>query len=117
MGEQVERLFLWGHSSCTVCNADCNQILIYGGFGGVGRHARRSDCILLDPSSGRFSVLNVEDSPSPRMGHTSSLAGGLMIVIGGRADPTNILDDIWIVDITKAQWKFVRNTNDVFAPR
>ncbi|CAO2842541.1 unnamed protein product [Amaranthus hypochondriacus] len=116
-GDQAERLFLWGHSSCSVYNADRYEILIYGGFGGVGRHARRSDCILLDPSSERFSVLNVEDSPSPRMGHTSSLSGGLMIVIGGRADPTNILDDIWIFDITKAQWKFVRNTNDVFAPR
>ncbi|XP_021719707.1 tRNA wybutosine-synthesizing protein 2/3/4-like [Chenopodium quinoa] len=117
VGESIERLLLWGHSSCTICNADCKEILIYGGFGGIGRHARRSDFLLLDLSSGRLSVLDVKGSPSPRMGHTSSLVGGSMIVIGGRADPTNILDELWIFDIMKAEWKLVGNTGDVFAPR
>lgn len=117
VGEHAERLFLWGHSSCTIYNADHKEILIYGGFGGIGRHARRSDCLLLDPSSGRFSVLNVKGSPSPRMGQTSSLVGGSMIVVGGRADPTNILDDLWIFDIEKAEWKMVGNAGDVFTPR
>ncbi|XP_021766875.1 tRNA wybutosine-synthesizing protein 2/3/4-like [Chenopodium quinoa] len=117
VGESIERLFIWGHSSCTICNADSKEILIYGGFGGIGRHARRSDCLLLDLFSGRLSVLDVKGSPSPRMGHTSSLVGGSMIVIGGRADPTNILDELWIFDIMKAEWKLVGNTGDVFAPR
>ncbi|KAL2931413.1 tRNA wybutosine-synthesizing protein 2/3/4 [Bienertia sinuspersici] len=117
VGEHVERLFLWGHSSCTICNADSKEILIYGGFGGTGRHARRNDCLLLDPLSGRLSVLTVKGSPSPRMGHTSSLVGGLMVVLGGRADPTNILDDLWIFNIADAEWKLVGNTSDVFAPR
>ncbi|KMT04175.1 hypothetical protein BVRB_8g186230 [Beta vulgaris subsp. vulgaris] len=117
VGEHAERLFLWGHSSCTIYNADHKEILIYGGFGGIGRHARRSDCLLLDPSSGRFSVLNVKGSPSPRMGQTSSLVGGSMIVVGGRADPTNILDDLWIFNIEKAEWKMVGNAGDVFTPR
>lgn len=117
IAEHMERLFLWGHSSCTICNADRKEILIYGGFGGVGRHARRSDCLLLDPSSGRLSVLDGKGSPPPRMGQTSLVVGGSMIVIGGRADPTNILDELLIFDIVKAEWKLVGNTGDVFTPR
>lgn len=117
VGEHLERLFLWGHSSCTICKADRSEILIYGGFGGIGRHARRSDCLQLDPSSGQLSLLDVKGSPSPRMGQTSSLVGDLMIVIGGRTDPTNILDDLWIFDIIKAEWKLVGNIGDVFSPR
>lgn len=117
VGEPVERLFLWGHSSCTVYNADPKKILVYGGFGGIGRHARRNDCLLFDPSSGEVAVLNVKGSPCPRVGHTSSLVGDLMFVIGGRADPANILDDLWIFDIPKAEWKLMHNNGNVFAPR
>ena len=48
-GEPVERLFLWGHSACTLENTDKAKVLVFGGFGGNGRHARRNDSFLLDP--------------------------------------------------------------------
>ena len=106
-----------GHSSCTISYADRKEILIYGGFGGTGRHARRNDCLLFDPFSGRVATLTVNGSPPPRVGHTSSLVGDLMFVIGGRADPANILDDLWMFNITKTEWKLVCSTDKVFAPR
>ncbi|KAL9236617.1 hypothetical protein vseg_011262 [Gypsophila vaccaria] len=117
VGEPTERLFLWGHSSCSISNADENEVLIYGGFGGIGRHARRSDCLLFNPSSGRLVPMQVKDSPSPRLGHTSSVVGSSMIVIGGRADPANILGELWILDLVKAEWKLISNSSDVFPPR
>lgn len=117
IGEPLERLFIWGHSSCTISYADRKEILIYGGFGGTGRHARRNDCLLFDPFSGTVATLTVNGSPPPRVGHTSSLVGDLMFVIGGRADPANILDDLWMFDIAKTEWKLVCSTDKVFAPR
>ncbi|GAB4830863.1 hypothetical protein Ancab_004890 [Ancistrocladus abbreviatus] len=115
VGEPLERLFLWGHSSCILNNKE--KILVYGGFGGIGRHARRNDCFLLDPSCGTLAALIAKDAPSPRLGHTSLLVGDLMFVIGGRADPVNILNDVWIFDTAKNEWKFVDCTGSAFAPR
>ncbi|KAK9681561.1 hypothetical protein RND81_10G011000 [Saponaria officinalis] len=117
VGESTERLFLWGHSSCSISNADENEVLIYGGFGGVGRHARRSDCLLFNLSSGKLVDMQVKGSPSAHLGHTSSVVGGSMFVIGGRADPANILGELWIFDFAKTEWKLVSNSSDAFTPR
>ncbi|PHT48937.1 hypothetical protein CQW23_13145 [Capsicum baccatum] len=75
------------------CSVDNKKVLIFGGFGGIGRHARRNDSLLLDLESGRLEVIDVLDAPCPRVGHTSSVIGNSMYVIGGRADPSNILND------------------------
>lgn len=61
-GESIERLFLWGHSASSVDN---KKVLIFGGFGGIGRHARRNDSLLLDLESGRLEVIDVLDAPCP----------------------------------------------------
>ncbi|PHT82544.1 tRNA wybutosine-synthesizing protein 2/3/4 [Capsicum annuum] len=61
-GESIERLFLWGHSASSVDN---KKVLIFGGFGGIGRHARRHDSLLLDLESGRLEVIDVLDAPCP----------------------------------------------------
>ncbi|KAH9608479.1 hypothetical protein KSS87_000681 [Heliosperma pusillum] len=117
VGEPAERVFLWGHSSCPISNSNKNEVLIYGGFGGIGRHARRSDCLLFDPLSCRLTVMHVKGSPSPRLGHTSSVVGDSMIVIGGRADPANILSELWIFDFAKTEWKLVSDSSNAFTPR
>ncbi|OMO76800.1 tRNA transferase Trm5/Tyw2 [Corchorus capsularis] len=116
-GEPIEKLFLWGHSACTLDNTDKAMVLVFGGFGGIGRHERRNDSFLLDPLHGTLREIKVADCPSPRLGHTSSLVGDCMFVIGGRADPLNILNDVWILNTIKKEWKLVECTGSQFPPR
>lgn len=115
VGEPVERLFIWGHSACTMPND--KKLLVFGGFGGIGRHARRNDCLLLDPLCGTLNALDVDNAPSPRLGHTSSLVGDFMYVIGGRSDPVTILNDVWVLNTAKNKWSLLECTGSVFPPR
>ncbi|KAJ1405583.1 tRNA wybutosine-synthesizing protein [Sesbania bispinosa] len=119
VGEPVEKLFLWGHSACALDNANHKKVVVYGGFGGPGRHARRNDLLLLDPYSGNLETITTFGcaSPSPRLGHTASLVGDCMFVIGGRTGPDKILNDVWIFDTTKNYWKLLQCGGSVFPPR
>ncbi|KAF5200292.1 tRNA wybutosine-synthesizing protein 2/3/4 [Thalictrum thalictroides] len=117
VGEPIDKLFLWGHSACTINNSLHQKILIFGGFGGVGRHARRNDILMLDPLYGTLELISVEGPPSPRLGHTSSLVGEDVFVIGGRGDPTNILNDVWVFNTNKNEWKLQESSGSVFHPR
>ncbi|XVF26039.1 hypothetical protein REPUB_Repub13aG0265600 [Reevesia pubescens] len=116
-GEPIERLFLWGHSTCTLENTAKAKVLVFGGFGGTGRHARRNDSFLLDPLNGTLKEINVVDCPSPRLGHTASLVGDCVFVIGGRADPLNILSDVWVLNMVKNEWRLLDCTGSAFPPR
>ncbi|PIA57884.1 hypothetical protein AQUCO_00500062v1 [Aquilegia coerulea] len=117
VGEPIDKLFLWGHSACTINNSLHRKILIFGGFGGVGRHARRNDILMLEPLSGTLELVSVEGPPSPRLGHTSSVVGENVFVIGGRGDPTNILNDVWVFNTNKNEWKLHECSGSVFHPR
>lgn len=119
VGEPVEKLFLWGHSACTLDNANPKKVVVFGGFGGMGRHARRNDLLLLDPDSGTLeSIKTVGDlSLSPRLGHTASVTGGCMFVIGGRTGPDKILSDVWMLDTANNHWKLIPCGGNVFLPR
>ncbi|XP_059624191.1 tRNA wybutosine-synthesizing protein 2/3/4 [Cornus florida] len=117
VGEPVEKLLLWGHSACPLGNPNHKRILIFGGFGGMGRHARRNDSILLDPLDGKLEAISVQGTPSPRLGHTSSVIGDFMFVIGGRADPMNILNEVWVLNTVKNEWNLLEFTGSVFPPR
>ncbi|KAL3627489.1 hypothetical protein CASFOL_028852 [Castilleja foliolosa] len=114
VGEPVERLFVWGHSSCTL---NTKKIIAFGGFGGIGRHARRNDVLILDTENGIMDVIATAEAPSPRLGHTSSLIGDFLYVIGGRADPMNILNEVWVFDVTKKKWKLLECSGGLFPPR
>ncbi|KAJ4703910.1 tRNA wybutosine-synthesizing protein 2/3/4 [Melia azedarach] len=117
-GEPVEKLFLWGHSACMLENTTNDyKILVFGGFGGMGRHARRNDFLLLDPSQGTLKAIHTEGSPSPRLGHTSSLVGDRIFIIGGRADPLNILSDVWVFNMAKSEWMLLDCAGSIFPPR
>ncbi|KAK9022971.1 hypothetical protein V6N11_003207 [Hibiscus sabdariffa] len=116
-GEPIERLFLWGHSACSLENTDKIEVLIFGGFGGSGRHARRNDSFLLDPFHGTLKEINVVSRPSPRLGHTASLIGDCMFVIGGRADPTTILSEVWVLNTVKNEWRLLDCAGSGFPPR
>ncbi|XP_061345502.1 tRNA wybutosine-synthesizing protein 2/3/4 isoform X2 [Gastrolobium bilobum] len=119
VGEPVEKLFLWGHSACTLDNAYHKKVVVFGGFGGTGRHARRNDLLLVDPCSGNLETISTFGcaSPSPRLGHTASLVGDFMFVIGGRTGPDKILSEVWILDTTKNCWKLLQCGGSVFPPR
>ena len=116
-GEPLEKLFLWGHSACTLDDLDNTKVLIFGGFGGMGRHSRRNDSLLLDSLWGKLKTISSQKAPCPRLGHTSSMVGDLMFLIGGRADPVNILNDVWALDAAKGDWKLLECTGTVFPPR
>ncbi|XP_020225983.1 tRNA wybutosine-synthesizing protein 2/3/4 [Cajanus cajan] len=119
VGEPVEKLFLWGHSACALDDGDHKKVAVFGGFGGMGRHARRNYLLLLDPYLGNLEMVSTVGcaSPSPRLGHTASLVGDHMFVIGGRTGPDKILSDVWILDTTKNSWKLLQFGDDVFPPR
>lgn len=115
----MEKLFLWGHSACALDNANHKKVVVYGGFGGPGRHARRNDLLLLDPYSGSLETISTSGcaSPYPRLGHTASLVGDCMFVIGGRTGPDKILSDVWSFDTTNSCWKLLQCGGSVFPPR
>ncbi|KAJ0250215.1 tRNA wybutosine-synthesizing protein 2/3/4 [Hirschfeldia incana] len=116
-GEPVEKLHLWGHSACAINKTDRKEVIVFGGFGGFGRHARRNESMLLDPSCGTLKLVTVNGSPSPRLGHTASMVGDCMFVIGGRADPLNILNDVWMLDISKCEWSSQKCIGSELPPR
>ncbi|WCJ20164.1 tRNA wybutosine-synthesizing protein 2/3/4 [Euphorbia peplus] len=116
VGEPAEKIFLWGHSSCVTNHKESN-IILFGGFGGMGRHARRNDTLLLDPLKGTLSAIDAVNTPSPRMGHTTSSVGDSVFVIGGRSDPLNILADVWILNIASNEWKLSECIGSLFLPR
>ncbi|XP_028762976.1 tRNA wybutosine-synthesizing protein 2/3/4 [Neltuma alba] len=119
VGESAEKLFLWGHSACALDNASHNKVVVFGGFGGMGRHARRNDLLLLDPYSGNLETIRTvgDLSLSPRLGHTSSLVGDDMFLIGGRTGPDKILSEVWVLDTAKNCWKLMQCGGSDFLPR
>ncbi|CAI0468320.1 unnamed protein product [Linum tenue] len=118
VGESMEKLFLWGHTSCTLANLVPSSVLVFGGFGGKGRHARRNDSLLLDPSSGALTTLDFGFGPSPRLGHTASVVGELVFIVGGRTDPLNILNEVWVLDMPGKQWRLIEcSGSSSFPPR
>lgn len=82
----------------------------------MGRHSRRNDCLLLDPLYATLQLIRTESTPSPRMGHTASLIGESMFVIGGRADPVTILNEVWSLNTLNNKWNLL-NCNGFFPPR
>lgn len=104
-GEPIEKLHLWGHSAITLdTTKNPKSVLVFGGFGGMGRHARRKDTWILDSVSGQLQLVDYGSTPSTRLGHTASLVGELMFVIGGRGDPGNVLNDVWVLNTMNYEW-------------
>ncbi|KAF3796766.1 tRNA wybutosine-synthesizing protein 2/3/4 [Nymphaea thermarum] len=79
----VGKLFRWGHSASLLNDSNSRRILVFGGFGGVGRHSRQNDSLLLDPRTGMLKVLHAVGPPSPRIGHTSSVIVDVYFLLSG----------------------------------
>lgn len=117
VGEPVERLFRWGHSACVVDEGHQKQILLFGGFGGIGRHARQNDTLILDPVSGILKALHGEILPPMRMGQSISTVGADVYLIGGRGDPAQIWNDVWVMHIATQKWELLHCCGSAFRPR
>lgn len=117
IGEPIEKLFLWGQSSCVFTVGEEQRVLTFGGFGGPGRHARRNYSLLLDHKSGLLTEMIFKASPSPRMGHTVTTVGNSTYLIGGRGGPSEILDDVWILQSTGNTWSKLECCGNLFQPR
>ncbi|XP_078437023.1 met-10+ like family protein / kelch repeat-containing protein isoform X1 [Wolffia australiana] len=116
-GEPLEKLFLWGQSACALKGNHRDEIIVFGGFGGIGRHARRNEALMMDPSSGFLRLIRAEGHPSPRLGHTLSAVGKWVFVIGGRGDPTQIFNDVWAFDMEESRWMLMSCSGNILPGR
>ena len=56
-------------------------------------------------------------TPSPHLCHTSLMVGDLMFIIRSRANPENILDNVWIIDTAKNEWRRLECIGCIFPPK
>ncbi|KAG8046792.1 hypothetical protein GUJ93_ZPchr0008g12936 [Zizania palustris] len=99
------------HAACCV---DDKFIVIHGGIGLYG--SRLGDTWLLDLSNGLRSgswhqVGDTEPLPLYRSGHTLTWIGGTrMVLFGGRGSEFDVLNDVWLLDISERypKWKEVK---------
>jgi hypothetical protein len=96
------------HAACCV---DDKFIIIHGGIGLYG--SRLGDTWLLDLSSGLESgswhqIGKTWPLPPPRSGHSLTWIGGTrMVLFGGRGSEFEVLNDVWLFDISNhyPKWK------------
>lgn len=96
------------HAACCV---DDKFIVIHGGVGLYG--SRLGDTWLLDVSNGLRSgswhqIGNTWPLPPPRSGHSLTWIGGTrMVLFGGRGSEFEVLNDVWLFDISGQypKWK------------
>ncbi|XP_062191688.1 F-box/kelch-repeat protein At1g51550 [Phragmites australis] len=96
------------HAACCV---DDQFIVIHGGIGLYG--SRLGDTWLLDLSNGLRSgiwhqIRNTWPLPPPRSGHSLTWIGGThMVLFGGRGSEFEVLNDVWLFDISDhyPKWK------------
>ncbi|CAL4997661.1 unnamed protein product [Urochloa decumbens] len=96
------------HAACCV---DDKFIVIHGGIGLYG--SRLGDTWLLDLSNGLRSgswhqIGNAWPLPPPRSGHSLTWIGGTrMVLFGGRGSEFEVLNDVWLFDISDhyPKWK------------
>ena len=93
------------------------SLLSFGGYGGSLRQGRQNDLVLLTLDDSVVQSIDVENPPTPRMGHTASLVGSKMVVIGGREDPSKPLGDVCLLMLDKMQWKYPQMEGVFFPPR
>nr|CAB3458087.1 unnamed protein product [Digitaria exilis] len=59
----------------------------------------------------------LKEFPSPRLGHTLTSVGNSTYVIGGRGGPSEILDDVWVLQSSENTWLRLECSGNTFRPR
>lgn len=117
-GEPIERLQCWSHTAVHTTESNGqHSLLVYGGFGGPGRHARQGNSLVLDCLTGDLKCLETFYVRPPRMSHVAVVVGQSMFVIGGRHDPSTCLGDVCILDLKTKTWHFPEVTGSHFLSR
>lgn len=120
-GEPVEKLHRWSHSACAVPvpagSKDGGAVIIFGGYGGTGRHSRLNDVLLLELESSLLRSVQAENAPSCRQAHSSVVVDDKMVLIGGREGPTKPLSDVCVFNITSRSWTVVPTSGAAFPAR
>lgn len=72
---------------------------------------------MLDAQSGLLREMDAKGLPNPRLGHSATVIGTNMYVIGGRTGPSQVLNDVWVLQTTESRWSQLECTGDSFNPR
>lgn len=96
------------HAGCCISN---NQMLIHGGIG--PSRVRLGDTWVLelteDISLGTWREIVTRPCPSPRSGHTVTHIGGAQtILFGGRGLVYEVLNDLWLFDMSERDSRWVQ---------
>ncbi|KAH6558001.1 hypothetical protein KP509_1Z082800 [Ceratopteris richardii] len=116
----LELLNRWGHSTCLLpfsSSSSMTSLLIFGGYGGSIKQGRQNDLVLFTYEDGRVSSLCAMNPPVARVGHTASLVGKNMVVIGGREDPSRVLGDVCVLNVDSMHWSYPKVRGVPFPPR
>lgn len=114
------------HAACFT--GDQSLLVIHGGIGLYG--LRLGDTWLLDLSNGLHSarwhqVTSIRPSPPSRSGHTLTCIGGArMVLFGGRSSGYEVLNDLWVFDLsgdqprwTELKYDLLSNIMEMPSPR
>ncbi|KDP27703.1 hypothetical protein JCGZ_19826 [Jatropha curcas] len=96
------------HAACCI---DQRKMVIQGGIGVYG--VRLGDTWVLELSEnfcfGTWRELVTHPSPPPRSGHSLTCTGGTrMVLFGGRGVGYEVLNDVWLLEISEDQLKWVQ---------
>ena len=104
-GGRSGELRRWGHSAAVVQNG---TIVVFGGYGGMGRHERMNDVVIIDPKTGTIASPTCSGmAPAPRVLHACAMMpNNWMVIYGGRAGPKSPFGDTFVLSCDESfQWK------------
>ncbi|KAJ7557692.1 hypothetical protein O6H91_04G005500 [Diphasiastrum complanatum] len=116
----AELLCRWGHTTCNLPPTKATSVpslMVFGGYGGSGRHGRLNDLLLINLQSGSLEPVNAVNPLRPRMAHTACIIDNAMWVIGGREDPSTPLGDVLVFHLGSLLWKSQTVIGETFHPR
>ena len=91
------------------CSMDNRFMLIHGGIGLSGLRLGDTWVLELSEKFGTWHEIVTSPSPPPRSGHSLTCVGGTRIVLfGGRGLGYEVLNDIWLLDMSEGIQKWVQ---------
>ncbi|GMY38390.1 F-box/kelch-repeat protein At1g51550 [Fagus crenata] len=91
------------------CSMDNRFMLIHGGIGLSGLRLGDTWVLELSEKFGTWHEIVTSPSPPPRSGHSLTCIGGTRIVLfGGRGLGYEVLNDIWLLDMSEGIQKWVQ---------
>ena len=91
-----------------------NRILLFGGHNAqLAKKPYTNDAFVYDISAGQWDVVLAEGrAPPPRSGHTASLVGRTLVVVGGQAGPAKFYRSAFSLDLDVMDWQAMQPAGD-----